>query len=85
MYGPKWLFLLMYGSHDRRHTGFPRVNGGQRDPRDLRRYNISTCKALIVAPYPTRLVDPNQIWGNAVLTFISNPNTKKTKKKSIQM
>ena len=27
MYGPKWPFLLMYESHDMRHTGFPRVNG----------------------------------------------------------
>ena len=35
---PKWLFLLMYGSHDIRHTGFPQVDGGQRDPRDLGRH-----------------------------------------------
>ena len=27
MYRPKWPFLLMYGSHDIRHTGFPRVDG----------------------------------------------------------
>ena len=27
MYGPKWPFLLMYGSHDMGHTGFPRVDG----------------------------------------------------------
>ena len=40
MYGPKWPFLLMYGSHDMRHTGFPRVDGGQRDPRNLGRHNI---------------------------------------------
>ena len=26
MYGPKWPFLLMYGSHDMRHTGFSRVD-----------------------------------------------------------
>ena len=26
MYGPKWPFLLMYGSHDMRHE-FPRVDG----------------------------------------------------------
>ena len=26
-----WPFLLMYGSHDMRHTGFPQVDGGQRD------------------------------------------------------
>ena len=28
---PMWPFLLMYGSHDMRHTGFPQVDGGQRD------------------------------------------------------
>ena len=30
MYGPYWVILLMYGSHDMRHTGFHRltlVNG----------------------------------------------------------
>ena len=27
MYGPKWPFLLMYGSHDMRHTGFLQVDG----------------------------------------------------------
>ena len=30
MYGPEWAILLMYGSHDMRHTGFGRltvVNG----------------------------------------------------------
>ena len=32
MYGPKWSFLLMYGSHDMRHIGFPQVDGGQRTP-----------------------------------------------------
>ena len=40
MYEPKWSFLLMYGSHDMRHTGFPRVDGGQRDPRNLGRHNF---------------------------------------------
>ena len=38
MYGPKWPFLLMYGSHDLRHSGFPRVNGWSTDPRDLGRH-----------------------------------------------
>ena len=28
MYGPKWPFLLMYGSHDMRHIGFPRIVNG---------------------------------------------------------
>ena len=32
--GSTWPFLLMYGSHGMRHTGFPQVDGGQRDPRD---------------------------------------------------
>ena len=27
MYGPKWPFLLMYGSHDMRRTSFSRVDG----------------------------------------------------------
>ena len=26
MYGLKWPFLLMYGSHDMRHTGIPQVD-----------------------------------------------------------
>ena len=38
MYGPKWPFLLMYGSHNMRHIGFPQVDDGQRDPRDLGRH-----------------------------------------------
>ena len=33
--GPMWPFLLMYGSHDMRHTGFSQVDGGQRDPREM--------------------------------------------------
>ena len=28
-----WPFLLMYGSYDMRHIGFPQVDGGQRDPK----------------------------------------------------
>ena len=27
MYGPKWPFLLRYGSHDTRRVDFPRVDG----------------------------------------------------------
>ena len=27
MYGTKWSFLLMHGSHNMRHTGFPWVDG----------------------------------------------------------
>ena len=36
---PMWPILLMYGSHDMRHTGFPQVDGGQRDPRESGRHN----------------------------------------------
>ena len=32
--------LLMYGSHDMRHTGFPQVDGGQRDPREIWRHKL---------------------------------------------
>ena len=31
--GPYWVILLMYGSHEMRHTGFLQVDGGQLDPR----------------------------------------------------
>ena len=41
MYGSKWPFLLMYGSHDMRHTSFLRVDGGQRDPRDLGSHTLN--------------------------------------------
>ena len=44
MYGPDVAILLMYGSHDMRHTGFPQVDGGQRDPREMERHNSSTHK-----------------------------------------
>ena len=30
--------LLMYESHDMRHTSIPQVDGGQRDPWDLGRH-----------------------------------------------
>ena len=39
--GPVGLFLLMFRSHDMRHTGFPQVDGGQRDPRDLGRHKFA--------------------------------------------
>ena len=38
MYGPNVVILLMYKSHDMRHTGFPQVDGGQRDPREMGRH-----------------------------------------------
>ena len=40
MYGPNWPCLLMYGSHDMRHTGFPWVNGLSTDPQDLGRHSL---------------------------------------------
>ena len=40
MYGLDVAILLMYGSHHMRHTGFPQVDGGQRDPREMRLYII---------------------------------------------
>ena len=46
MYGPKWLFLLMYGSHNIRHTGFSRVDGLSTDPRDLGRHRV--CQLSII-------------------------------------
>ena len=55
MYEPKWPFLLMYGSHNMRHTSFlqvdrlstdPRVDGLSTNPRDLGRYNINIALLL---------------------------------------
>ena len=43
MYRPMWPVLLMYGCHDMRHTGFPQVDGGQRDPRELGRHKMYRC------------------------------------------
>ena len=53
---PKWPFLLMYGSHNMRHTGIPRVDGLSTDPRNLGRqktaltavYTINQCPSSIV-------------------------------------
>ena len=36
----------MYESHDMRHTGFPQVDGGQQDPRELGRHN-KICDQLL--------------------------------------
>ena len=38
---PMLSFLLMYESHDMRHTGFPQVDGCQRDPQESGRHNFS--------------------------------------------
>ena len=40
MYGLKWPFLLMYGSHDMRHIGIPRVDGLSTDPREMRHLSL---------------------------------------------
>ena len=45
--GPKWPFLLMYGSHDMRHIGFRGLTSCQRDPRDSRRHNKSIIEGFI--------------------------------------
>ena len=37
---PMWPFLLIYGSHDMRHTGFSQVDGGQRDPQEMGRHSL---------------------------------------------
>ena len=44
MYEPDMAILLMYGSHDMRHTGFPHVDDGLRDPRDM------GCHSLVSEP-----------------------------------
>ena len=33
--GPSWVILLMYGSHDIRHTGFPQVDGLSTGPLEI--------------------------------------------------
>ena len=53
---PMWPFLLMYGSHDMRHIGFPPVDGGQRDPREMGLHNTSPCGSISVLRY-TILLD----------------------------
>ena len=40
MYEPKWPFLLMYGSHDVRHTGVLQVDRLSTDPWDLGRHSV---------------------------------------------
>ena len=42
MYGLTWPFLLMYGSHGMRDTGFPQVDGGQRETPVLGRHSLVT-------------------------------------------
>ena len=42
MYGSDVAILFMYGSHDMRHTSFPQVDDGQRDPREMGSHSAST-------------------------------------------
>ena len=46
MYGPKWPFLLMYGSHAMRQTGFQRVDELSTDPQDRGVTIAYTCNFL---------------------------------------
>ena len=55
---PMWPFLLMYGSHDMRHS-FSQVDGGQRDPWEMGRHThththieISVCVCVCVCVTP---------------------------------
>ena len=43
MYGPKWPFLLRYGSRDTRRVDFPRVDGLSTDTPVLGRHNMVCC------------------------------------------
>ena len=40
MQGPKWPFLLRYGSHNTRRIDFPQVDGYSTDPRVLGRHSL---------------------------------------------
>ena len=40
MYGPTWPFLLMYGSHDMRHTSFRRLTVVNEPPGFLGRHKF---------------------------------------------
>ena len=75
---------MLYVLHDATVTGDVVVASCSLSGDDITRLWHIHCKNPIGTPYLTRLADPNQIWGNVVLTFIYNPNTKK-EKKSIQM
>ena len=46
---PMWPFLFMYGSHDMRHTSFPQVDSGQRNPREMGRHNWALIELSYVA------------------------------------
>ena len=48
MYGPTWPFLLTYGSHDMRHTGFCRLTVVNETPRDRGITHTLMCVACFV-------------------------------------
>ena len=48
MYGPDVAILLMYGSHDMRHTGFPRLTVVNETPGD--RGVTVACHSLFFYP-----------------------------------
>ena len=58
-----WPFLIMYGSHDMRHTNFPQVDGGQWDPRGMGRHKTSTCQHYLLKILFLLLVHKNKIIG----------------------
>ena len=49
MYGPDVAILFIYGSHDVRHIGFPQVDGGQRDLREMGRHIFVGNLLLIIS------------------------------------
>ena len=53
MYGPKWPFLLRYGSRDMRRIDFSRVNGLSTDPPVLGRH-----KARVLFSYLSLFKSP---------------------------
>ena len=44
---PMWPFLLTYGSHDVRLTGFRRLTGCQGDPREMGRHSMVSCRKQV--------------------------------------
>ena len=63
MYGPKWPFLLMYGSHAMRQTGFPQVDGLSTDPRDLWRHSRGKAEVPKRARRSVATVHKGKIFG----------------------
>ena len=55
MYGPKWPFLLRYGSHDTRRIDFSRVDGLSTGPPVLGRHmRVWGC------PFEVRIYNPHE-------------------------